>query len=362
MSKVKDYYDRLDQLAPYKTADELDNCGLLIGDMEAQVKRVLFALDVTEKIVDYAIKHKFDLIVAHHPVIFSHPLRQITQKKLLKLIENKIAVICAHTNLDMAKLGVNFVLANKLSLQNIHPLNMSNITQYQICVYTPYENTNDVMQAMHSAGAGIIGNYSHCATYFDTKGQFMPTDGATPFIGQIKKLENVSEVKLELVCEEINLNKVLQAMFTTHPYETPAYTVIPLKQKSPNYGIGCYGNLDNPMSLKTFSSYVKERLESPIVKLWIADKNEDDLINRIAVCGGDGHSVINDAKNVADVFVSSDFTYHQFLDSPIPIIDAGHYYTENPTMTALKELFIDFDCDTEVLPTTEHDIQKLKII
>ena len=362
MLRVKDFYQKIDQIAPFKTAYEWDNSGLLIGDMDAHVKKVLFTLDITDQIVDYAVANKFDLIIAHHPVILFQPVKQITQKKLLVLIENKIAVICAHTNLDTTKYGVNHVLANKLSLKNIHTLSMSDITQYQICVYTPNDYVTKVMQVMHTAGAGIIGNYSHCVTYFDTKGQYKPTEGATPFKGKVENLENVNEVKLELMCEDIHLNKVLKAMFTSHPYETPAYTVIPLKQKSPNYGIGCYGSLESHMSLKSFALYVKERLSAPIVKLWAADKKEDDIVKNIAVCGGSGYSVINEAKKVADVFVSGDFTYHQFLDSPMPVIDAGHYYTEYPAMPALKDLLSDFDCEMAVLPTAEHDIQKKTII
>jgi dinuclear metal center YbgI/SA1388 family protein len=368
MPKIQDFYNKLNELAPFKAAYSWDNVGLLVGDMNAEVKKVLLTLDVTDKITEYAIAHKIDLIISHHPVIFQG-IKAVTQRKLLNLIENKIAVISAHTNLDIAKHGVNYTLAEILGLQDIQPLSMStDIAQYQIGVYVPEDNLSEVMSAMHEAGAGVIGNYSHCATHFKTNGQYLALDGSSPthvacevgggMGGEIVKLK---EQKLELVCEEIHLSKVLSAMHQAHPYETPAYTVIPLKQPSPNYGLGCYGIISD-ISLKAFASHVKEKLNAPFVKLWLADKTEDTLIKNIAVCGGSGNSIISQAKQKADVFVSSDFTYHQLLDAPMPIIDGGHFYTENPVIYKLKEVFKDFDCEIEMITAERHDIANLKVI
>ena len=345
MYKVKNFYDRIDEIAPFKSAYNWDNCGLLIGSMENEVHKVLFSLDVTENVVEYAVKEKIDLIISHHPVIFQ-PQKSISQKKLLTLIENKISVISAHTNLDVSKYGVNFVLAETLGLQDIMALSMSSdIAQYQISVYTPFEHLDNVMSAMHKAGAGIIGNYSHCATYFETCGQYTPLENSKPFQGTQGQLEKTKEMKLEVVCEEIYLSSVLKVMFEAHPYETPAYTVIPLKQSSPNYGLGCHGVLSETMQIKSFSIYVKERLKAPFVKLWLAGQKDDFKVKKVALCGGSGNSIIHDAKQKADVFVSSDFTYHQLLDAPLPVIDAGHFYTENLMMPRLRELFSDFECE-----------------
>jgi hypothetical protein len=239
---------------------------------------------------------------------------------------------------------------------------MSNdIKQYQICVYTPDYAIENVLAAMHEAGAGIISNYSHCATYFDTLGQFKPLENSNPHIGQKDVLEKVKERKLEVICEDIHIHNTIIAMVNAHPYETPVYTIIELNQKSPNYGLGYHGIIEQKATLKDFAMLVKENLKAPYVRLWTADRDENTFIRNIAVCGGSGNSVIHEAKQVADVLVSSDFTYHQLLDAPIPIIDAGHYFTENPIINTLKDLFIDLNCDIITASDSEHDISRLKI-
>jgi len=362
MNTVKNFYDKLNDIAPFRSAYSWDNVGLLVGDMSAKVDKALITLDVTEKIVDHAIAQKVDLIISHHPIMIQ-ATKSITQKKLLKLIENKIAVISAHTNLDISKYGVNYVLAELLNLKNIQALSMSqDIKQYQVCVYTPDNAVDKVMLAMHEAGAGVIGNYSHCATYFDTLGQYRPLENSNPHIGQLDTLEKVKERKIELLCEEHDLQKIIVAMIEAHPYETPVYTVIELIQKSQNYGLGCYGELESETKLKDLAHSVKEKLNAPFVKLWTAGKPENFAVKKIAVCGGSGNSIIHEARQFADVFVSSDFTYHQLLDAPLPVVDAGHFFTENPVSKALYDLFKDFDCEITTVSQTEHDIAKLKII
>jgi len=360
---VRDFYNKIDAFAPFKAAYQWDNVGLLVGDMNAEVQRVLLTLDVTDAVVEYAIAQQINLIIAHHPLILFKPLKSVCEPKILRLIENKIAVIAAHTNLDISSPGVNTALANRLGLVDVAPLSMSaDITQFLIQVYTPTDATEKVMQAMHIAGAGRIGNYNHCASYFDTYGQYKPIDNATPFIGEVGALETVKEQKIEMMCEDLFLSSVLREMTKAHPYETPAYSVIPLRQKSPNFGIGCKGFLVSEMSLGDFAGYVRERLGAPFVKLWLAGAGDGSMVKRVAVCGGAGNSAIYDAQACADVYVSSDFTYHQFLDAPLPVIDAGHFYTENVVMEVLEKVFV--DCGVEVLNVgvDVHDVRKLKVV
>jgi len=360
---VRDFYNKIDAFAPFKAAYQWDNVGLLVGDMNAEVQKVLLTLDVTDAIVDYAIAQQVNLIIAHHPLILFKPLKSVCEPKLLRLIENKIAVIAAHTNLDISKPGVNTALANRLGLVDIAPLSMSaDITQLLIQVYAPPDEIDEVINAMHIAGAGRIGNYSHCASRLDCVGQYRPLPGARTFNGIAGAMEIAPEQKIEMVCEEMRLPAVLQAMHAAHPYETPAYAVIPLKQKSPNFGIGCKGVLASEMSLGDFAVYVRERLGAPFVKLWLAGACEGSMVRRVAVCGGAGNSSIYDAQACADVYVSADFTYHQFLDAPLPVIDAGHFYTENVVLEVVYNVFK--DCGVEVLSVgvDVHDMRKLLII
>lgn len=126
MAEVRDIYHFLDQIAPFHTQEDFDNAGFLVGRGDREVKRVLVALDVTLEVVEEARDMGAELIVAHHPVIFQ-PVKSVTDETvtgrvLLELVENKIAAICAHTNLDAAHGGVNGCLARALELSDIGQL------------------------------------------------------------------------------------------------------------------------------------------------------------------------------------------------------------------------------------------------
>lgn len=119
MATVKDIYDFIDSIAPFNTAEEWDNPGLLVGDKEKTVNKIIFALDCTEDVINQAISCGADLIVTHHPVIFK-PLSEVTAHSLVyKLIKNDLSIICAHTNYDKAINGVNDILCNTVDLNNV---------------------------------------------------------------------------------------------------------------------------------------------------------------------------------------------------------------------------------------------------
>ena len=122
---VRDVFDNLNALAPVDTKLDFDNVGLLLGDMEAPVTRVLLALDVTDRVIEEAKREGAQLIVAHHPMFFS--LKHITRQeplgaRLLALAESKISEISMHTNLDAAQGGVNDALAAAIGLEEIRSL------------------------------------------------------------------------------------------------------------------------------------------------------------------------------------------------------------------------------------------------
>ncbi len=124
MVKVADIFAFIDGLAPFDTAMDFDNVGLLVGDMDAEVEKCVVALDVTAAVVDEAEGLGANLIVSHHPVIFT-PLKALQANSIpYELAKRGIAAICAHTNLDMAAFGVNTCLAEALSLKSLVPLSM----------------------------------------------------------------------------------------------------------------------------------------------------------------------------------------------------------------------------------------------
>ena len=119
MATVKDIYNFIDDIAPFDTAEEWDNSGLLVGDEHKIVNKIMFALDCTEDVINQAISCGAYLIITHHPVIFK-PLSEVTADSLVyKLIKNDISIICAHTNYDKAINGVNDILCNSVELENV---------------------------------------------------------------------------------------------------------------------------------------------------------------------------------------------------------------------------------------------------
>jgi hypothetical protein len=106
---------------------------------------------------------------------------------------------------------------------------MTSKKRYKIVLYVPESDADKLRKAIGNAGAGKIGNYSHCTFTIKGTGRFMPTEGANPTIGEVGKLEEVVEDRIETVCEEDKLQGVLKAIKDNHPYEEPATDVYPIE-------------------------------------------------------------------------------------------------------------------------------------
>lgn len=354
--------DHLNKLAPPGLSAEWDNVGLQLGEMQQEISRILLTLDVTEKAIEYAIRQKSDLIISHHPLIF-RPLKSITDTRLLRLIRENIAVFTLHTNLDSAKQGVNHALARRLGLQDLEFLSGETGAQlYQLSVYVPPAASDAVSRAIFRAGAGEIGNYKSCMSYYPVAGQFISQSESKPVIGIKGEVQKVSELKLEFFVDSFNLSAAIRALKENHPYEQPVYTVIPQQRASDNYGLGLIGKLPVARKLLDFAQDVKVKLSSSQIKLWPGQEDMNKFIQKVAVCGGSGSSLLSMVAGRADVFVSADFTYHTILDSRIPLIDAGHFHTEYPVLELLEESLGDLGIQLEIFPRDQHEINKLTSI
>jgi dinuclear metal center YbgI/SA1388 family protein len=222
--------------APFSTQAEYDNSGLLIGSPNASVNGILTCLDVTSDVIEEAISTKCNLIVAHHPIIFKRISKinpDTDQGSIIyNLIRNEINVLAVHTNLDAAENGVSFVLAHKLTLQDV-----------RILSYHDEANTR---------------------------------------------------------------------------------------------GYGCIGQLSSPMTQSQFLNFVCSQLNTESIRF----SGAQESIQKVAVCGGTGISLANDAnESGADAFVTSDIKYHEYFDYPNLLkVDAGHYETEIHIASHLKDL------------------------
>lgn len=120
MTTVSDIYNNLCELAPIESQLDFDNAGFLVGRSDREVKKVLLSLDITDEVISEAEMLGAELIVSHHPLIFT-PLRALTDSsygsKALKMAEKNIAAICMHTNLDIAKGGVNDILLSLMGAE-----------------------------------------------------------------------------------------------------------------------------------------------------------------------------------------------------------------------------------------------------
>jgi len=332
--KCQTIISEIEKLAPKNLIQEWDNVGLIVGSYTDDVQKVLVCLDVTPRVVDEAIQMEADLIVSHHPFIFTS-IKSIRKdspigEMVYKLIKNEISVYSAHTNLDTAEKGVNYLLAEKLNLKNHEALQVTAKEKlFKLAVFVPLDYADKIRNVLGDCGAGWIGNYSHCS--FQTKGMgtFKPLEGADPFTGDVGKLEKVEEVKIETIVPQKLLNKTINAMIKAHPYEEVAYDIYPLENQSKTFGLGRIGYLEQEMILMDFVKKVKAVLEVCNVKV-VGDLNRN--IKKVAVCGGSGASSINTAVfKGADVLVTGDIKYHEAHEAiaqGLALIDAGHWATE----------------------------------
>ena len=334
--KIQEILEAIDSLAPFKTALDWDNSGLLVGDPQKDTEKILVALDVTPEVVAEAREAGAGLIVSHHPVIFGQGRRNVMAgDPVYEASAAGISVISAHTNYDMAPQGVNHALARALGLRQPVPLARERVRPYKkVVVFVPATHAEAVYEAMSKAGAGRIENYGAVAALTDVDSRFMPLEGAHPFIGKVGEVAHVVEKGIEMVVPAEGLKRVLQAMKETHPYEVPAYDVYDDWSLTQESCLGLVGELSQPMDEMAFAREIRKALG--IAPRFNPGKR---TIRRVAVCGGSGGDYLEAAKG-ADALVTGDVKHHQFLEAQrqgMTLYDAGHYATENIAMPQLRE-------------------------
>lgn len=343
MTSCQNIMNIIEKLAPKKLMLEWDNPGLMVGDFSKDVGKILVTLTVTPEVMDYAVKNRFDMIISHHPVIFK-PLKSLRWdlplgKIIASAIRHGIVIYSAHTNLDVAWDGINDVLTKALELADVQIMKKTYEEPLKkIVVFVPRGYEQTVRDAMGDAGAGFIGNYSHCSFNINGTGTFKPLEGTHPFIGKAGNLEHVDEVRVETIVPEGLVKKVISAMLKVHPYEEVAYDIYPVENQGKMYGLGRIGRLKSPMTLKEFGEMVKQKLRATFVKV-TGDLSKP--VSKVALCGGAAGELFHvAAMKGADVFISGDVKYHDALDAlelGLSIIDAGHFPTENLIIPVLKD-------------------------
>ena len=345
--KVADVVRVLETLAPRALAEEWDNVGLLVGDRERRVARLLVCMDVTEHVLAEALKAHAQMILAHHPVIFKSVARVTAEDcpVVHQAIRRGIAIYAAHTNLDNAAGGTNDVLADALGLADrraITPLVRRD--RCKLVVFTPPEDVSRVADAAFDAGAGLIGNYSRCAFLAHGLGSFCPRAGARPAVGRTGRQEVVEELRLEVVCPRSKVPSVCEAISAAHSYETPAIDVYPLEDFPAGCGGGRIGTLERPMTVRSIIARLKKATGAARVQVAApaeADKADGQgrLVRRVAVFTGAGQSAWSAAAAAgATLYVTGEMGYHDALDAAavgLTVLCLGHGHSERPGIRAL---------------------------
>ena len=339
--KVKNIIPILEELAPLGYAEDFDNVGLLVGNMEQEVSGILVCHDALENVVEEAIAQSCNFIVCFHPILFSG-LKKITGKNyveraVIKAIKNDIAIYAIHTALDNHQEGVNKIFCTTLGLEQTRILIPKEQYIQKLVTYVPIQHTEKVRQALFAAGAGAIGNYDHCSFISEGKGSFRGNEHSNPVIGQAGVEEIVEEHKVEVTYEKHLQGKVLSALFQAHPYEEVAYEVYNLANKLQNVGMGMIGELKEPMDEIAFLQMVKEKTGTGGIR-HSALLNKP--IQKVAVLGGSGSFAIKAAlQQKADAFITADLKYHQFYEAENQLVlaDIGHFESERYTKNYIVE-------------------------
>ncbi len=340
--QIKNIIEEIERFAPPIYQESYDNSGLLVGDKNAEASGALLSLDCTEAVVDEAIKLKCNLIIAHHPIIFSGLKRlngtNYVERTVIKAIQNNIAIYAAHTNLDNVKEGVNAKIAEKLGLSGLRILSPKKQLLKKLVTFVPKTHADGVRNALFAVGAGEIGNYENCSFSIEGSGTFKGNMSAKPFIGEKGKLSKEEEIRVEVIFESYKERDVLQNLFANHPYEEVAHDIYLLENTYQNVGSGMIGEFEKPMNETDFLSHVKTTFGPKFVKHTPLLKKS---IKKVAFCGGSGSFLIKNAiSSGADAYISADIKYHEFFDAEgkILIVDTGHFENEQFTPEIFYEL------------------------
>lgn len=341
MPQIRHLAAHLEQLAPLAYQESYDNAGLIMGDPNADITGVLVTLDATEAVIDEAIAKGCNVVVAHHPIVFKGLKklngRSYVERAVIKAIKNDVALYAAHTNLDNVVGGVNFMIAQKLGLQNVQILAPKTGVLTKLVSFVPVADTQRVLDALHAAGAGQVGNYSHCSFRVAGTGAYQAGPDANPVLGDRGEYHRETEDRIEVIFPTHQQGQLLTALRQAHPYEEVAYYLTPVANAHQDVGSGAVGNLPESVDSRAWLPYLKEKMGLNLIRY---TRLPDGAISRVAVCGGVGSFLLPDAIRAgADVFVTADYKYHEFFDADdqISICDIGHYESEVFTKELIQQ-------------------------
>lgn len=339
--RVREITDHIESFAPLSYQESYDNAGLQTGHPDQEVSGVLLCMDVTDAVIDEALRLDAGLIISHHPLIFTGLKKltgsNLTERLVIRAVRHGISIYAAHTNLDAMHSGVNHKICEKLALRETRVLVPMEDRLRKLVFFVPKDHADRVRQEIFNAGAGHIGNYDMCSFSNPGEGTFRGLEDSDPFVGEKGTLHREPELRVETIFPKDEEKRILQALLRSHPYEEVAYDVYPLANTYERAGSGAIGRLAEPLDEQSFLQLLRDRFRTPSIRhsMLLGKK-----IRNVALCGGSGSFLIHAAMaSGADAYVSGDFKYHQFFeaDGRILLVDIGHYESEQFTIEIFYE-------------------------
>jgi dinuclear metal center YbgI/SA1388 family protein len=342
--KLEELSNYLDSAIPLSFQEEYDNSGLQVGLPGKEIASALLTIDITEAVLDEAVRKGCNLIISHHPLIFGG-VKKITgrtyqERIIYKAIREDLSIYSAHTNLDTVSFGVSRKMAEKINLQDVKVLVPLKNKLLKLVTFIPASHLEKVREALFEAGAGVIGNYDKCGFTVDGTGSFRAGQGAKPFSGEPGKMHFEHEIRFETVIFSHMKTEVIRALLSSHPYEEVAFDLYPIDNDYIEAGLGCIGELDEPVTEADFLRQLSVVFETECVRY---SNLTGRSVRKVAICGGSGSSLIRNAiDSGADAFITADIKYHSFFDADnkIMLADIGHFESEKFTTEILYDLII----------------------
>jgi dinuclear metal center YbgI/SA1388 family protein len=330
--------DLLEDIAPTRLAESWDNVGLLVGDPRQDVSRVMLCIDYTPEVACEAAGGQCELIVAYHPPLFHAVKRLSPPSVIFDAIKRGVAIYSPHTALDVADGGTNDMLADALGLIDRVPLRLTDTkaSQYKLVTFVPQEHLDRVASALFDAGAGRIGDYSQCSFRSPGTGTFFGEEGTRPTVGQIGKLEQAPEVRLETVVPIARVSEILEALRRSHPYEEPAFDLVQLAAAPEKVGQGRIGSLPKVERGELFAQI---RKELDLSHLLIAGP-QSGPVERAACCAGSCGEFLDDAiRAKAGLFLTGEVRHHDAIKAVaagVTVVCTLHSNSERAVLKRLK--------------------------
>lgn len=336
--RLADVIAVLDEAYPPHLAHDWDSVGLVCGDPGEPVDSVTVAVDATPAVVDTVGPR--GLLLAHHPLLLRgvDTVAASTPKGALihRLVRSGSALFTAHTNADAARPGVSDALAEILGLTVDTALDPApgGPPLDKWVIFVPPADAEPLRASLFAAGAGHIGDYSHCSWSVVGTGQFLPGDGADPAIGTVGSVERLDEARVEVIAPAGLRARILAAMRAAHPYEEPAFDVLSLAALPDGRGIGRIGRLARPQPFAEFVATVNSVLPQTSWGVRAAG-DPSAMVSRVAVCGGSGDSLLSAARAAGvQAYVTADLRHHPADEhrraSDVCLVDVAHWASEQP--------------------------------